>query len=97
SPMSAAASELGLPTNLLVPDQLEFYGQLSFLKAGLVFSDGLSTVSPTYAREIQTLELGCRLDGLLRKLSPRLVVILNGIYDRQWNPRNDPALAARYS
>jgi len=96
SPMSAA-SELGLPSNLLTPEQLEFYGQLSFLKAGLVFSDGLTTVSPTYAREIQTPELGCGLDGLLRKLGPRLIGILNGIDDRQWNPTKDRALPARYS
>jgi len=95
-PMSAA-TELGLPTNTLTPDQLEFYGQLTFLKAGLVFSDRLSTVSPTYAREIQTPESGCGLDGLLRKLSPRLIGILNGIDDKEWNPKTDPLLQARYS
>ncbi len=95
-PMSAAA-ELGLPAALLTPDQLEFYGQLSFIKAGLVFADALTTVSPRYAQEIQTPELGCGLDGLLRRLSPRLTGILNGIDDQEWNPESDPALAARYS
>jgi starch synthase len=95
-PISAAA-ELGLPTALLTPDQLEFYGQLNFIKAGLVFADALTTVSPRYAQEIQTPELGCGLDGLLRQLSPRLTGILNGIDDQEWNPETDPALPARYS
>jgi starch synthase len=96
APISAAA-ELGLPAVLLTPDQLEFYGQLSFIKAGLVFADALTTVSPRYAQEIQTPGLGCELDGLLRRLSPRLTGILNGIDDREWNPATDPALPARYS
>jgi len=57
---------LGLPSSLWSPDALEFHGSLSFIKGGLVFADQLTTVSPTYAREIQTPEFGCGLDGLLR-------------------------------
>lgn len=62
---------LGLPDSLWRLDQLEFYGQLSFIKGGLVFSDRITTVSPGYAREIQSPEFGCGLDGLLRHRRPR--------------------------
>jgi starch synthase len=62
----ALADELGFGDDLSHPDGVEFYGSLSFLKAGMVFADWITTVSPTYAREIQTPELGCGLDGLLR-------------------------------
>lgn len=88
---------LGLPADLWSLDGLEFHGQLSFIKGGLAFADRLNTVSPTYAREIQTPALGCGLDGLLRHRADRLSGILNGIDTEVWNPARDPHLAAPYS
>ena len=87
---------LGLPVAGLT-DGLEFYGQLSFLKAGLSFADGLTTVSETYAREIQTPEFGHGLDGLVRQRASALTGILNGIDTELWNPRIDPFLAATFA
>jgi starch synthase len=76
---------------------VEFYGKLSFLKAGIVYSDHVTTVSSTYAREITTPEFGCGLDGLLRVKAEqgRLTGILNGI-DESWDPRTDPYLASPF-
>jgi starch synthase len=74
---------------------LEFYGQLSFLKAGIVFSDGVNTVSPNYAREILTPAHGCGLDGVL-KARGDIHGILNGVDDEVWNPATDPLLPANY-
>lgn len=88
---------LGLPAALWSAQGLEFYGQLSFIKGGLVFADRLTTVSPTYAREIQTPEFGDGLDDLLRRRADRLTGILNGIDGETWNPARDPFLAKRYS
>jgi len=93
---AAALTELALPAASFTPDGLEFYGKLSFLKAGLRYADLLTTVSPTYAREIQGPELGFGLDGLLRQRSADLVGILNGIDTETWNPARDPLIAARY-
>ena len=76
--------------------QLEFYGKLCFMKAGLVFADMLSTVSPTYAREIQTPGLGSGLEGLLRSRQADLRGIVNGIDQEAWNPRNEPMITAKY-
>ncbi len=76
---------------------VEFYGQLSFLKAGLYYSDRLTTVSPTYAREIQTMSQGGGLDALLRVRSHDLTGILNGVDYAVWNPSSDTALPARYT
>ncbi len=87
---------LGLPDALWRWDQLEFYGQLSFIKGGLVFSDRITTVSPEYAWEIQTPEFGQGLDGVLRHRADRLTGILNGIDTRVWNPEEDPELAFHY-
>lgn len=87
---------LGLPDSLWRWDHLEFYGHLSFIKGGLVFSDRITTVSPGYAREIQTPEFGHGLDGVLSHRSDRLTGILNGIDDRTWNPEDDPELAFHY-
>ncbi len=87
---------LNLPWAFWSPHALEFYGQLSFIKGGLVFADRINTVSPTYAKEIQTPEFGCGLDGLLRYRRNRLSGILNGI-DKGWNPARDPALVENYS
>ncbi len=75
---------------------VEFFGRLSFLKAGIGFADALSTVSPTYAREILTPEYGCGLDGLLRERACHLSGILNGADYRIWDPAHDPHLASPY-
>ena len=88
---------LGLPHSLWTHEGLEFHGQLSFIKGGLAYADRLTTVSPTYAREIQTGPLGLGLDGLLRHRREALHGILNGIDVAEWNPARDPHLAKRYS
>ncbi|MGB4727961.1 MAG: glycogen synthase GlgA [Thermogutta sp.] len=77
--------------------QMEFYGQLSFLKTGIVFADTISTVSPRYAQEIQTPEFGWGLEGVLRSRRDVLYGILNGIDDTVWNPETDPHIACRYN
>ncbi len=87
---------LGLPPEAFAPDGLEFWGQLSFLKAALQWADRLLTVSPRYAQEIQTPQYGCGLDGLLRMRRHDLVGILNGIDDQAWNPATDPHLSVPY-
>jgi len=90
--------KLGLPASLYKTNGgLEFYNQASALKAGLVFSDTLSTVSPQYSREIQTPEFGERFDGLLRERSSDLLGILNGVDYEEWNPENDRYTAAPFS
>lgn len=95
-PFSAFA-RLGLPSRLWAPDALEFHDQVSFIKGGLVFADRINTVSPTYAREIQTVEFGCGLEGLLHHRRERLSGILNGIDENQWNPAEDHYLEKTYS
>jgi starch synthase len=90
-------SQLQLPSSWWSPDYVEFYGGFSMLKAGLVFSGQVTTVSPTYAREICTPEFGYRYDGLLRHLGNRLTGILNGIDLDTWNPETDRYLAAHSS
>lgn len=86
----------GLDWGLFNYRALEFHGKLSFMKAGLVFADLLTTVSPTYAREIQTPQQGAGLDGLLRDRAADLRGIVNGIDERIWSPLNEPMLAMRY-
>ncbi len=86
----------GLAPHLFDYRQLEFYGQLSMLKAGLVFADALNTVSPTYAKEIQTAEYGCGLQGVLFERRERLFGIVNGVDYAVWDPATDPHLPARY-
>jgi starch synthase len=90
-------SRLGLPPQAWSMHGVEYYGGLSFLKGGLYYADAISTVSPTYAKEIQRAPLGMGLEGLLAGRADRLHGILNGIDDVQWNPRTDRHLAARYS
>jgi len=75
---------------------LEFYGGVNFLKAGIVYADALTTVSPTYAKEILTPEFGCGLDGLLRWQIPKLHGILNGADYELWDPSGDAALPQPY-
>ncbi len=88
---------LGLPPACWTPEGVEFFGQLNFLKAGIVYADRVNTVSPTYAREIQTEEYGCRLEALLRSRASKLSGILNGIDYRTWDPQRDPFIARTYS
>ena len=76
--------------------QMEFYGRISFLKAGIGAADAIATVSPTYASEILTPEYGCGLDGLLRTRAADITGILNGIDYGLWNPRTDPYLPCNY-
>lgn len=92
-----AVGDLGLSQSKFNPDGFEFYGHLSFLKAGIVWSDAISTVSPTYAREIQTPEYGFSFDGLLRSRASKLTGILNGIDFDQWDPATDTYLPAHFS
>ncbi len=87
---------LALPTATFSIEGLEFYGRLSFLKGGLAYADAITTVSPTYAREIQTEELGCGLDGLLRARREVLSGIANGIDIDDWDPQRDARIAQRY-
>jgi starch synthase len=91
----AVLAPLDLPASALNIEGVEYYGSVSFLKAGLRLSDRITTVSPNYAREIQTPEFGHGLDGLLRSRADRLTGILNGI-DETWNPSTDAFLATRY-
>ena len=87
---------LGLPPEYFGLQGLEFYDQVSFMKGGLVYSDRLTTVSPTYAREIQGEEQGCGLDGVLRERSEDLVGILNGVDPAVWSPGADAGIAQAY-
>jgi starch synthase len=92
----ATFDALRLDPRLWTFEALEFHGQLSFIKGGLAFADRLTTVSPSYAREIQTPESGLGLDGLLRWRRDVLTGILNGIDTDEWNPARDPHLVSRY-
>ena len=87
---------LGLPSGVLSAAGVEFHGRLSFMKAGLQFAHHITTVSPTYAREIGMHEFGCGLDGVMRSRAAHISGILNGIDTALWNPATDPALVQRY-
>lgn len=87
---------LELAPSCFTMDGVEFHGKLSFLKGGLSYADALTTVSPAYAREIQSPDLGCGLDGLLRKRRDVLSGILNGIDTGIWDPATDARIARRY-
>jgi starch synthase len=89
-------ARLGLSQQLFTPQNLEFHGRLSFLKAGLVNATALNTVSPTYAREILGEEMGCGMQGVLQERGSALSGILNGIDTEVWNPATDAHLAQRY-
>ncbi len=86
-----------LPWDYFNPAGVEFYQQMNCLKAGIAFVDFLTTVSPRYALEITTKELGCGLDGLLRQRQDRLIGILNGVDYDEWNPGADTFLSHRYT
>jgi starch synthase len=87
---------LRLPPHALSIDGVESYGKIGFLKAGLQFADRITTVSPTYAQEIQTSAEGYGLDGLLRMRAADLSGICNGIDTEVWNPLSDPRIASRF-
>ncbi len=89
---------LGLPPEALGTDGVEFYQSIGFMKAGLFYADAVTTVSPTYAAEIQTAAFGCGFDGLLRARAGQgaLHGILNGLDDAVWDPWTDPHLPARF-
>lgn len=89
-------SKLELPAELWSYEGLEFYGDLSFIKGGIVYADRVTTVSPTYAKEIQTVEFGCGLHGLLEYVNKKLNGITNGIDTEKWNPANDSLIAENY-
>jgi starch synthase len=94
---AAAFADLGLDPGLYNPGGLEFWNHVSYLKAGIVWSDAINTVSPTYAREIQTPEYGFGMDDLLRSHSKKLSGILNGVDYEEWNPETGPYQVAHYS
>ncbi len=85
-------------TSLPSPNQImEFYRKINLMKAGIVFSDEITTVSETYAKEIQTFEYGCGLDGVLRHRSEHVTGIINGIDYNEWSPQVDSLIPAKYS
>lgn len=88
---------LGLSSRLMVSQGLEYHGLLSFMKAGLKFAHRVTTVSPTYAREIATEEFGCGLDGVIRALGGQVSGILNGVDHNVWSPAQDSHIAHTYS
>jgi starch synthase len=92
-----AVERAGIPAGIFHPAGLEFFGSVNYLKAGLVFSDYLTTVSRKYAQEIQTREYGYGLDGVVRTRADRLVGILNGVDYSLWSPETDQFIAANYS
>jgi starch synthase len=94
---ATAVSRLGLPPSSFAPDGIEYYGNVSFLKAGLFYADHLTTVSPSYAREIQREPLGMGMQGLLAHRSADLTGILNGIDADAWDPESDPYIAKYYN
>lgn len=88
---------LDLPNHWWHPEELEFYGRFSFMKAGLSYADTVTVVSPRYAEEIQTAEFGCGLEGLVRKQAKRVQGIVNGIDQDEWNPATDRHLTCTYN
>jgi starch synthase len=90
-------SAIGLPWNLGTTDALEYHGGVSYMKGGVMFAEQLTTVSPQYAREIQSPELGHSMDGPLRSRAADLVGILNGVDYAEWDPATDVHIARTYS
>lgn len=88
--------ETGLPEHLFNMYGLEYYGRYSMLKAGIQYSDAVTTVSPTYAREIQTPAYGCGLDALMRDQKHKISGILNGVDYQVWNPASDELIDHHY-
>jgi starch synthase len=94
---ASAFGDLALPAGFFSINGVEYYGGLSFLKAGLYYAHRLTTVSPTYAREVQTPDFGMNIDGLLRTRADVLSGILNGVDAQIWSPENDGLLPRPYS
>ena len=92
-----AVSAAALDASMNRPDRMEFFGKISYIKGGIGFADAINTVSPTYAREIQTEEFGFGLDGVLRARSAVVSGILNGVDYQEWNPKTDSLIPAPYS
>lgn len=90
-------NRLELPKDWWSPEDTEFYGNFSMLKAGIVYSDSVTTVSPSYAKEICTAEFGYGLEGVLTSRSYKLSGILNGIDTRVWDPASDPLISYNYT
>ncbi len=90
-------SELGLGLDVFHRDGLEYFGDIDFLKGGIAYSDAVNTVSPNYAREIQTPEFGFGLDGFLRSRAAKVTGILNGVDYSEWSPESDPHIPSHYS
>ncbi|MGB2831668.1 MAG: glycogen synthase GlgA [Methylotenera sp.] len=88
---------LALPSTHFTLEGFEYHGQLSFLKAGIFYADTITTVSPSYAKEIQTPAFGFGLEGLLSKRGDEIKGILNGIETKEWDPKTDPHLIKHYS
>jgi starch synthase len=86
-----------LPDELNHIDGLEYYSQINLMKGGILFADRVTTVSPRYAKEIQTPEFGCGLDGVVQARADDIVGLLNGVDNSVWNPAVDPIIPARYS
>lgn len=87
----------GLPASEFSPEGIEYWGKISLLKAGIVYADAISTVSPRYSQEIQTPEFGLGMDGILRKRSADLYGILNGADYTSWDPATDRHIKAHYT
>ncbi|MCL4502310.1 MAG: glycosyltransferase, partial [Deltaproteobacteria bacterium] len=83
--------------SLFTIDGLEYYDQINLLKGGIIFSDAITTVSPRYSQEIQTLEFGYGLDGVLRRYSTKLHGILNGVDYQEWSPQADQLLPHNFT
>ncbi len=88
---------LGVEDRLFNEHQMEFYGKINFMKSGIIFSDYVTTVSPQYAREIQTKDWGCGLEGVLQARKGRFMGILNGLDYKLWDPENDVLIDPKYS
>lgn len=95
-PIEVLVDLLGVHSQYFTPDGVEYYGNVNFMKAGIIFSDHVTTVSPTYSHEIQTSYYGYGLDGLLSSQGARLSGIVNGIDTKSYNPATDPHLAVKY-
>lgn len=94
--LASTFPSLGLPAHVFNIHGVEFFGDVSFAKAGVYYADRISTVSPTYAREIQTAQFGSGLGGLLKGRAEHLTGILNGADYSRWDPSHDAHIAARY-
>lgn len=90
-------ARIGLSKDYYNMDDLEFYGDVSFMKAGIAYADAITTVSPNYAREILTAEFGCGLEGFLQKHKNKLSGILNGVDTSHFSPKTDSALVQNYN